>query len=178
MSADDYVDEVYYNGQSIRHTGAASAIHDPQDVHPGVPGAVLAVPPTTTSSATPRHSSKCSSTKPQSGWNTQIRLGHPSCKAFGTGGVSGGASGDHKGQNGGPPQRKQPPLWWGRMADDSQWKAPTNQTHHRGLPHQMSPGVWHDQHKYTLLPHSRRRRRVLLSKTGFVVEMPVCTADG
>ena len=135
MSADDYVDEVYYNGQSIRHTvsGVGDGVATLKTfTFQAVPGAVLAI---AAHDNQPGNSAsfymKCTSTNPQSGWNMQIRPGHPSCKAFGTGGVSGGAPSAHQNVGSmGRPTRYNPPWGWETNGfDDSRWKAPTNQTH-------------------------------------------------
>merc|ERR1719443_2741522 len=49
-----------------------------------------------------------------------------------------------------PPDYDPPPGWYENSYDDSQWKAPTSQTHGHWSAHfGLSPGVWHDKHKFT-----------------------------
>jgi hypothetical protein len=156
MSADDWVDEVYYNGRSIRHTVSGVDETVPRlkkfSFAP-VPGAVLAI---AANDIEPGNSAsfymRCTSTDSSSGWNFQIRPNHPTCKAYGTGGVSGGSGGDHShvGAMKRPPAFNPPAGWYENDFNDSGWKPPTMQTHqHWSAHHGMSPGVWHDQNKFT-----------------------------
>ena len=78
MSADDFVDEVYYNGRSIRDTvsGVDQAVPTlKQFSFVPVPGAVLAI---AANDNQPGNSAsfymRCTSTDSSSGWNFQIRL--------------------------------------------------------------------------------------------------------
>lgn len=156
MSADDFVDEIFYNGMSIRHTVSSASTPVPTlktFSFDAVPGGVLAIAandnqPGTSASFYMR----CTSTNRRSGWNMQVRPGHPTCKAFGTGGVSGGEArrDQHVGSMGRPAHLNPPSGWEKNDFYDAHWKAPTGQTHTMWSAHHgMSPGVWHDQHKYT-----------------------------
>ena len=117
----------------------------------------------------------------QDGTQIYSPSGHLSCKAFGTGGVSGGASGDHKKvKSCGPPQRSTDAnAGGGRMAltTRSGRRLTNRRCASASAHHQMSPGDRHDQHKYTVLPHppAPRRRRLLSKRRASSSRMPVCT---
>jgi hypothetical protein len=150
MSADDFIDEVYYNGVDIR-----GSVSEPSSGAPTlktfsftvVPGAVLAVAandnePGTSASFYMR----CTSSNPKSGWNNlQLRQGHPACKAYGTASYNGKV-----GSMGRPKEHDPPAAWTKNDFEDCWWTHPTKETHqHWSKHHGMSPGVWCGKHKFT-----------------------------
>ena len=129
MGADDFVDEVSYNGQSIRHlvSQAATAANEVKTFSfEAVPGAVLAIAANDNEPGTSAaFFLKCTSSYPSSGWhNLQLRPNHPNCKSFGTAHYGG------KVGSMGRPKEHDPPHGWETNAfDDSHWKPPTAETH-------------------------------------------------
>uniref|UniRef100_A0A7S0VEV8 Uncharacterized protein n=1 Tax=Hemiselmis tepida TaxID=464990 RepID=A0A7S0VEV8_9CRYP len=159
MSADDWIDEIFYNGVSIRHlVSNASAPTNNLKVFSfdAVPGGVLAIAANDIQGGnSASFFMKCTSTNPHSGcWNFQIQPGFPSCKSFGTGGVSGGAGGGEEdvGSMGRPAHLNPPHGWEKNDFNDAHWQAPTVETDTSRVwqaKFGMAPGVWHEKHKYT-----------------------------
>lgn len=168
MGADDWIDEVYYNGKDIRGTVSrvgTGANEIKMFTFDAVRGGVLCV---AANDNQPGHAAsfflRATSNQPGSGWNFALQPGDERCKAFGTGGISGGGPhhDEHVGSMGRPRQWDPPEGWTADAFDDSGWKAPTSETNHgqHGPQHHWSayhtrqlgvplPGVWHDTHKYT-----------------------------
>lgn len=177
MSADDYIDEVYYNGQNIRHQvrGAGDNVHTLKTFSfSPEPGGVLAI--AANASKFKRIGSygtagfhqasfymKCTSTNPESGWNMQISPRQSHCKVFGTGGLSAGEDlWANKWQVGsmktrgpdveGRPMYDPPEGWYQNDFDDTHWNAPTHNPACNGMTqvahYSMAPGVWHELFKY------------------------------
>ena len=129
MGADDYIDEVFYNGQSLRHlvSKAASGANEVKTFSfEAVPGAVLAIAANDNQPGTSAaFFLKCTSSDPSSGWhNLQLRPNHPNCKSFGTAHYGGNV-----GSMGRPKEHDPPRGWETNGFDDSQWKPPTAETH-------------------------------------------------
>lgn len=168
MGADDFIDEVYYNGVDIRssvsNAGTGANVLKTFNFNP-VAGGVLCI---AANDNQPGHAAsfflKATSNRPESKWNFTLQPGDARCRAFGTSGISGGGPrhDEHVGSMGRPRQWNPSEGWTANGFDDSEWKAPTRETnygqhgpqHHWSAHHTKKlgvhlPGVWHDQHKFT-----------------------------
>ena len=145
--ADDFVDEVYYNGANVRSKCTGNINGCCQEKHltfTGAKGAVLAIAANDNQPGTSAgFKFRCSSDDPASPWNFTLtpKSGADKCKAFGVAGPD-----QHHGAMKRPSNKDPPRGWTENVFNDSDWGAPGKATGGNAHGHDK---VWYDRAKYT-----------------------------